>query len=65
MKKMDTKEKTRREFIKGAGLAGVAGGIAVATVTGKPARAEVADTKKSVGYRETEHIKTYYELAKF
>ncbi len=53
----------RRDLLKMAGLGGVAGAAAIATSTGKAEAAE-ADVKSS-GYRETEHVRTYYDLAKF
>jgi hypothetical protein len=53
----------RRDFFKLAGLS--AGGAAAALVaTSVPASAEPAG-KTTARYRETAHIKTYYELAKF
>ena len=62
MKRQDEKALTdRRGFLKLAG-AGVASGAAVAA--GSPATA--AETKPREGlYRETDHIKRYYEVAKF
>ena len=57
--------KTRREFLRGAGVAGIAGGVAVTASATKSAKAEPTGESKSVGYRETEHVKTYYELARF
>jgi hypothetical protein len=53
----------RRELLKLAGLGAVAGAATVAT----PApRAEAAEERPSGrGYRETPHVKTYYELARF
>jgi anaerobic selenocysteine-containing dehydrogenase len=54
----------RRDLLKIAGLGGVAGAAAVATSAGKAEAAAELDTKSS-GYRETEHVRTYYDLAKF
>jgi hypothetical protein len=52
----------RRDFLKLAGLAPVAGAALV--VTGKSAvAAEPKDGK--AGYRETAHIRKYYETARF
>ena len=54
----------RRDFLKQAGL--IAGTAGVAAVVGKPKAAAAADADaKGLGYRETEHVRTYYELAKF
>jgi hypothetical protein len=54
----------RRSFLKLGGLGAVAAGVsgtatrvAAAAAPGEPAAAE--------GYRETEHVKKYYELARF
>jgi len=54
----------RRDLLKLASLGGVAGAAFAATSNGK---AEVASetNRKNSGYRETEHVRTYYELAKF
>ena len=54
----------RRDFLKLASLGAVAGGVAMAAgQTSAEADEAVSDT--SAGYRETEHVKKYYELAKF
>lgn len=47
-----------------AGLGGVAGAAAIAGAAGKSEAARKAENK-GAGYRETEHVRTYYELAKF
>lgn len=66
-----SEEKTtlgRRQFLKKAAVSGgVAAGVAaVALSNGAEAEAAVSDGKgKSVGYQATEHVNTYYELAKF
>lgn len=64
--KHETDAKTgvgRRAFIRKTGLgAGVLGAAAVSIA--KPAAA-AADQAKPGAYRETEHVKTYYKLAKF
>ena len=52
----------RRSFLKLAGAGVAAGGAAL--VTGeKPAEAATAETKQQL-YRETDHIRRYYELAR-
>lgn len=63
MKKQDHKGVTdRRSFLKLAGAGVAAGGAAAAA--GSPAAA--AESKPREGlYRETEHVKRYYELARF
>ncbi len=54
----------RRGFLKFAGLGTTVG---VAAALGNVANASDLpnDKPKSSGYRETEHVKRYYELAKF
>ncbi|MBU2582157.1 MAG: formate dehydrogenase [Alphaproteobacteria bacterium] len=59
-----TAETDRRGFLKLAG-AGVVGTGAVAASTVIVTEAEAAEPAQSQGYRETEHVRRYYELAKF
>jgi len=54
----------RRDFIKLVGIGGMAGAASLATGGNSPvapAEAKPADA----GYRETAHVKKYYETAKF
>lgn len=53
----------RRDFLKLAGVATVTGGTALAA-SGSGAEASLAE-EKSDGYRETEHVRTYYNSARF
>lgn len=54
----------RRSFLKFAGLGTVAGGAAL--VTGANAEAqELAEQPAGAGYRETDHIKAYYDSTRF
>lgn len=54
----------RRGFLKLAGVSAVAGGVAL--VSGKsPAEASTAADQTDRLYKQTDHIKTYYELARF
>lgn len=56
----------RRDFLKSAGLAtGAAGAAAVALSTTGAAKAASPAKDESAGYRETEHVRTYYRLARF
>ncbi len=65
MKKDKTDVKTdRRSFLKFAG-AGVVGTGAAAAASVVPAAAETTETKAGAGYQESEHVRRYYELAKF
>jgi len=60
--------RSRRSFLKLAGSSVVGGGAAaaVALTAAGPAAAETeAESKPGQLYRETEHVKRYYELAKF
>ncbi|MEE9250344.1 MAG: formate dehydrogenase [Alphaproteobacteria bacterium] len=57
----------RRAFFKKAGAGIGAAGVAAVGLSGTSARAAVKadkDFKKS-SYRETEHVKKYYETARF
>ena len=54
----------RRDFLKGAGVAGAAG-IASAALSGKEAQAALPEDRPTGGYRETEHVMKYYELSRF
>jgi len=55
--------KSRRDFLKGAATTAATAGI-IATTT-KTVSAEGLEKHSNGGYRETKHVKTYYELAKF
>jgi len=60
-----TAEVNRRGFLKGAGLAAGAAGAATLASTSGAAAASAEAPAKSAGYRETEHVRTYYDLARF
>ena len=60
----DSQRVARRDLLKLAGLGSVTGAALMATSTGKAEAAAEAGRKDS-GYRETKHVRTYYELAKF
>ncbi len=58
---------SRRGFLRAAGLgAGAAAGAAVAAI-GSDARSATSEAKHrpAAGYRETEHVRRAYELARF
>ena len=55
--------KSRRDFLKGA--ATTAASASIVAVSAKTASAKGLEKHSESGYRETKHIKTYYELAKF
>lgn len=53
----------RRSFLKMTGLGAVAGGAAL--VTSKTAAKAAVEEPKKKGYRETDHVKTFYRTARF
>ncbi len=58
----------RRGFLRLTGLSAAAVGGAAAGVAAGPEPVEAATAMpdgKDKGYRETDHVKRYYELAKF
>lgn len=59
----DKAVRSRRTFLKGAGVAGVAAAMSV--VTKDDAQAKSVETKDAGGYQETDHVKAYYDAAKF
>lgn len=62
--KIETARTDRRGFLRLASLGTVAGGAAL--VTGATAEtAQAATPERGQGYRETEHVKTYYASARF
>ena len=66
MKKLNPDKVQRRSFLKGAAVAGAAVGTgAVSTQTLANAAAEQTEPAKNSGYRETDHIRAYYKLARF
>jgi hypothetical protein len=53
----------RRDFFKKAGLG--AGAAVISVTAGKAGAAEVSSPSKAAGYTETDHVRKYYELARF
>lgn len=52
----------RRDFLRNAGIGAAAAVAATAVVPGKAAAApENAETRKKQRYKETEHVKRYYD----
>ena len=66
-KKKEETSVGRRDFFRKAGLgAGAGGAAAVGLAAGEGQAAQpVQKSSNSVGYQETDHVKKYYELAKF
>jgi|TARA_B110000444_G_scaffold222946_1_gene225227 hypothetical protein len=66
MSKDKIKAPSRRDFIKsagmGVGIAAVASGV---LSSGKVNAASNPKNEKTIGYHETDHIKKYYDSAKF
>lgn len=56
----------RRDFLRTAGLGAGAAGVAAVALRSPSAKAALAGDAKpnSGGYRETDHVKRYYELAR-
>lgn len=54
----------RRGFLKFAGLGSVAGAVTLVTETGEAEAAEPV-SGRGAGYRETTHVRTFYESARF
>lgn len=57
-------ETDRRGFLKLAGLGTVAGGAAIAASAGQSEAAE-AEAAQTTGYRETGHVRAFYESTRF
>ena len=58
----NTRSAARRDFLKKAVVAVGAAGVAAAT---SPAKAAIpASREQDGGYRETDHVRKYYELAR-
>ena len=64
-KETGKKSVRRRDFLRLAGLGGVAGAAAVAGATGRAEAGSSGEGKSSSGYRETDHVKKFYELSRF
>jgi len=62
-KKTNTEGTDRRDFLKLAGLGSVAGGVALVAGNDKAEAVETSGSRR--GYQETDHVKTYYNLARF
>lgn len=66
-KEREVSTASRRSFLKSAGLAAGAAGVAATAVGSGSDEASAATAKSptSVGYRETDHVRKVYELSKF
>ena len=63
MKEKEVSSRARREFFRKAGLGIGALGAAAVTLGGGEEAEAAADQPR--GYQESEHVKRYYELARF
>ncbi len=64
-RKKEARVPTRREFFKLAGLGAGAAAAAGLASTAATAAEEVKRDDRGSAYRETDHVKTYYESARF
>ncbi len=66
-KKTESPAVGRREFFRKAGMGAGAVGAAAVVAAAKDGKAEEAGAERSAraGYRETSHVKRFYELARF
>ena len=56
----------RRDFLRVASVGAVAGAAMAVAGGGEAEAAEVIDTSGGhTGYRETQHVKTFYKLARY
>ena len=66
MKKSAKQRVKRRKFLKGTAIAGAAvGSGAITTEALAEATTEKPEKPETLGYRETDHIRTYYRVARF
>ena len=65
MAKIKSKSLPRREFLKAAGATGAAAGVAAVALSGNTVKAAALNRGSKSGYRETDHVKKYYELSRF
>jgi len=59
--KLGKTEMGRRGFLRGAGTGAVAAAAATLAAPAAAPAAENADQRKKARYRETEHVKKYYD----
>jgi hypothetical protein len=64
-KDKNPKSEQRRAFLKLGGAGVAAGGAAVVLRGGAAESADATPANKAAGYRETEHVKKFYETARF
>jgi len=66
MKEKETVSVGRRDFFRKTGLGvGAVGAAVTGLAAGSVSAATETQDSKTSGYRETDHVKKFYELAKF
>lgn len=64
MKTKPESKRSRRDFLKKAALGAGAAAVAAETLrSGEVAAKSALDPREGGSYRETEHVKKYYEIA--
>ncbi len=65
MSKQDKPGNGRRDFIKLAGLGAAAGSVGLVAAVAPAMATEAVPAGAKPGYRETDHVKKAYEVARF
>ena len=65
MAKIEQARTDRRGFLRLAGFGAVAGGAALVASSDESEAAAAALPEDAAGYRETAHVKTFYDTARF
>ncbi|MDX1711878.1 MAG: ubiquinol-cytochrome c reductase iron-sulfur subunit N-terminal domain-containing protein [Rhodovibrionaceae bacterium] len=63
--KKEPKSVDRRDFFRKASFGAGAAGVAAVALRNEAKAAETVDSPKGDGYRETDHVKKFYKLARF
>lgn len=61
----ERKATDRRAFLRLTGAGVAAGGIAAVTMGGEAEAARAAAPRQDGGYRETDHVRKFYDSARF
>lgn len=65
MSKTETTSLERRNFFRKVGLGAGAAAVSLSATAVQAAVSDEETASESAGYRETEHVKRYYDLARF
>jgi hypothetical protein len=65
MSKTETPPLDRRDFFRKVGMGAGAAAVSVSASAVQAAVPEAQTPSDAAGYRESEHVKRYYELARF